>query len=175
MTKTEEQEILGSLQQGLSAVAESLRGVSAVDARRAPAEGRWSMLECMEHVALSEEFLLARVLEANPVEAPQINVEREARITARGEDRSHRAEAPEPVRPRAVFSDQQTALDHFQSSRSKTIQFVKEHGREDLRARVTAMPNFGSLNCHEVLLLMAAHPLRHALQIAEIKAQVGTH
>ena len=77
------------------------------------------------------------------------------------------------VRPRGSFPTLADALQALLSGRQRTIQFVKDHAGEDLRCRVTSIPPFGTLNCHEVLLLMAAHLVRHAMQIEEIKAALA--
>ena len=131
------------------------------------------MLECIEHVALSEDYLFSQILAAKSADAPLVNAQREAQIVARGTDRSRPAVAPEMVRPRGAFSGLPEAVQHFQASRARTIQFVKDNSQEDLRSRLTSFPPFGTINCHETLLLIAAHPLRHAMQIAEIKAALA--
>jgi hypothetical protein len=77
------------------------------------------------------------------------------------------------VRPRGSFPTLADALQALQKDRQRTVQFVKDHAGEDLRSRVTSIPPFGTLNCHDVLLLMAAHMVRHAIQIEEIKAALA--
>jgi len=60
-------------------------------------------------------------------------------------------------------------LQGFLAARERTIRFV-ENCNEDLRAQSTTHPILGTVNCYEVLLMIAVHPHRHAKQIAEIKA-----
>lgn len=64
------------------------------------------------------------------------------------------------------------SAEHFLASRESTIQFAA-NCTEDLRSKLTTHPLLGTVNCYETLLLMAAHPLRHAKQIQEIKAARG--
>jgi hypothetical protein len=59
----------------------------------------------------------------------------------------------------------------FVLSREKTLRFVQSCAG-DLRSMVTTHPLVGQANCYEILLMMAAHPRRHAEQIAEIRASL---
>jgi hypothetical protein len=170
MTDQEKLGIVDSLERGPVALLEALSGVTGELAQRIPGPEKWSILECVEHVALSEDYLFSRILAANQVDSPLVDEAREARIVARGVDRSKPAKAPEVAFPRGTFLTLQDAVQPLLTSRQQTVQFAKDHAREDLRCRITSVPPFGAVNCHEVLLLMAAHLFRHAMQIYEIKA-----
>jgi hypothetical protein len=53
--------------------------------------------------------------------------------------------------------------------RRETVRFVEEFSG-DFRSWLTMHPLITRpLNCYEMLLLMALHPARHAMQIAEIR------
>jgi prephenate dehydrogenase len=65
----------------------------------------------------------------------------------------------------------QAAVQDFVSSREQAIQFVRSN-RDDLRSKITSHPLFGTVNCYEMLLLLAAHSQRHVKQIEEIKAAI---
>jgi hypothetical protein len=84
-----------------------------------------------------------------------------------GLDRTMRVEAPEVVKPRNRFATVNAALDHFDVSRAKTIQFVKDY-LDDPRSMLARHPHFGVVNNYEMLLMMAVHPHRHAAQVREI-------
>jgi hypothetical protein len=172
MTADEKREILAKLDRGRKALGDAVDGVTAEVAVRPPGPGRWSILECVEHIANSEDHLYGQICEATASAEPVINAKREALIQARGTDRSQRYEAPPVSQPKGRFSTLPAALEHFIESRERTIAFVQGN-REDLRARLTTHPILGTLNCYETLLLMAEHPLRHVQQIEEIKSAVG--
>jgi len=172
VTADEKREILARLDRGRKALVDALDGVTAEVAARAPGPGRWSILECVEHIVSSEDHLYGQILKATAAAEPVTDARREALILVRGTDRSQRYKAPEPSQPRGKFTALPAALDHFLESRERTIHFV-EANREDLRARITTHPLLGTVNCYETLLLMAEHPLRHVQQIEEIKAAVG--
>jgi hypothetical protein len=169
MNENEEQEILDLLQRGLVALFDALDGVTTGLAQRLPSPEKWSIQQCVEHAALSEDFLFSRIQAAKQAETPLLNPEREARIRARGTDRSKPAKAPEVARPQGRFPTLPEALEHVSASRKRTIEFVKTNIQTNLRARITTVPPFGIVSCYETLLLMAEHLLRHTLQIQEVK------
>jgi hypothetical protein len=166
MNGIEKAEMLASLESGRQALAGVLSGVTEDAARRSPGPGRWSVLECMEHLAVAEAYLLAQAEGATLHEAPVVNTAREKAIRERGADRSKRIEAPDVAKPAGRFATLKAAADHFGASRARTLKFV-EGCSDDLRARLCHHPLIGSVNCYENLLIMAAHPLRHTQQIRE--------
>jgi len=171
MTFSEKEKLLGSLRRGREAVLAALEGLSPELAEAAPAPGRWTILQCAEHLAVSEDYLFSQVEKAERRDAPMCNPEREALIELRGLDRTRKFESPSEARPVDRFPTLDAALKHFLASRERTIRYVESiaEGR-NLRAEGTAHPLIGPANCYEMLLMMAAHPLRHAQQIEEIKA-----
>lgn len=172
MEEQERIKILDSLKSGRHAIVGALNGVSEEVAVLIPAPEKWSILQCVEHLALAEEYLFAKMTTARPSDKPVPNAGREAAIQRRGYDRSFKIEAPDVARPRGTFSTLREAKEHFLSSRQRTIEFVEEY-RADPRAMLTEHPLIGQVNCYEQMLIMAAHPHRHSQQIAEIKAAVG--
>jgi len=170
MTEHEGLEILDSLERGPGVLLDALQGVTGELAERVPGPEKWSILQCVEHMALSEEYLVSRLLAAEQVSAPLVDREREAKLIARATDPSKPAKAPEPAAPRGTFATLQEALQNLLSSRRRAVQFAQDHVQEDLRCWITSCLPFGKVNCQEVLLLTAAHMVRHAKQIEEIKA-----
>jgi hypothetical protein len=114
-------EILENLKAGREAFLEALSDVTEELARRSPGPGKWSVFECVEHVATAEEYLLAQIMSAKLAEIPMINIAREALIMKRGMDRRRRFDAPEDAKPRNRFATLKEALAHFESTREKTI------------------------------------------------------
>jgi hypothetical protein len=172
MEAHEKVEILKALESGREAFLDALNAITEDLARRSPAPGRWSALECVEHVAISEDFLFSQVTQATPSDVPVVNQEREVRILARGTDRTNPVVSPEVGRPTGRFSLLADAVQHFLDRRERTVRFV-ESCQEDLRSKLTTHPLLGPVNCYEALLLMAVHPQRHAKQIQEIKTALG--
>jgi hypothetical protein len=170
--KHEKERILADLESGRNVLLEALSGVTEDTAAVSPAPGKWSILECVEHLAVSEEYLFGQIEASHPSEAPIVNEKRESLIVARGLDRTRPVQSPDVGRPAARFSTLAAALQSFLAAGERTIRFVESCG-EDLRAKSTTHPIIGTVNCYETLLMIAVHPHRHAKQIAEIKFALG--
>ena len=54
-TEVDKASLLETLRKGEEAFLHSVAGVSETTCRLRPAEDRWSVLECAEHVAVAEE------------------------------------------------------------------------------------------------------------------------
>ncbi len=143
-------------------------GISESHAKVCPAPGRWSVLECVEHIALSESRLLGWL--QNPIAdpAPPVDKEKEARLFTGVASRTQRVEAPEPARPTGRFATLADAMEQFDAARAGSIRFAERQG-ERLYALAARHPFFGACNGQEVMVLMAAHARRHATQIREIR------
>lgn len=172
MQPQEKAGILKELAIGRDAFLDALRGLPEDLAAISPGPGRWSVVECVEHVAVSEDFLLSRITQAQSSGAPVVNQQREAAILARGADRTTPAISPEVGRPTGRFATLANAVESFLATREQTVRFVGACN-EDLRAKPIAHPLLGPINGHEALLLIAVHPQRHAAQIREIRAAFG--
>jgi len=169
MQPDEKRELIEYLTAGERALMDALEGVTEELAQRAE-DGRWSILQCVEHLALAEDHLFGRILAATPTGAPVVNERRERLIRERGPSRSRPVAAPDVAAPHAHYATLAEALEAFSAARARTVAFV-ESCNADLRAQVTTHPVVpGPVNCHEMLLFIAVHPLRHASQIQEIRA-----
>jgi DinB superfamily len=165
----EKQALLVELEHSQQVLLDALRGVSESVARRNPAPDRWSVLQCVEHLAVSEDYLFERIVAAHGSDTPMVDEQREARIVSRGLDRTIKVPSPEVGKPTGRFSTLAEAIRCFRASRERTLEFV-QNSDEDLRAKLTSHPMIGVVNCYETLLMMAVHPRRHAMQLEEIKA-----
>jgi hypothetical protein len=164
--------ILAELQRGQAVLLHALKDVPEDVAGRAPGPGKWSILECVEHLAVAEDYLLSQMISARRCDAAVVDERREALITARGADRTRLMLSPEVGRPTGRFSTLREATERFLSARGRTLGFV-ENANDDLHCRLTTHPLLGTVNCYEMLLVIAVHPHRHALQVEEIKAALA--
>ena len=166
----EKEKLLADLDSGQKVLMDVLRDVTEDEAARSPAPGRWSVLECVEHLAVSEDYLFGQIVASHRSETRMINKQREAVTVAVGLDRSRKIQSPDVGQPTGRFSTLAEAVERFHAARKRTIQFT-ESCTEDLRCKITTHPLIaGDVNCYEILLMIAAHPHRHAQQIEEIKA-----
>ncbi len=161
--------LLEALRNGGDAFLASIAGVDETACHLRPAEDRWSVLECVEHVAVAEEIMLALVTgerNTRDAEGPR----RDERILRSGTDRSARFDASDQSQPRGRFCTLAEAVAHFQAVHQRTLHLVEQTG-EDLRATEVKHPHHvvGVISTYECLLLMGSHAQRHALQIEEVK------
>jgi len=164
----EKHKLLAELETGRRELLGALDGLTEEAAARAPEAGKWSVLECVEHVATAEDYLFSQIAAAQPADGELLSREREAKILARGVDRSWKVSSPQEGLPHGRFRSLREAVERFLASRERTIRFV-ENCEHDLRAQFTTHPIIGKANCYEMVLMMAIHPMRHAKQIAEIR------
>ncbi len=141
-----------------------------------PAADKWSVEECVKHIAAAETGLWKM---ADSVINSPANPEKRSEIKSTDEqiinmitDRSFKAQAQEPMKPQNTpFKTYQDAIASFKDSRGKLIQYVNTTDK-DLRGHVIAFP-MGSFDTYQMLLFIAAHSKRHTLQIQEVMADPG--
>ena len=140
MEPAERQQILELLEQGRIALLAAVGGVSELDASRIPAPGKWSILGCVEHLGISEDYLFSQIASAPISDTPVFNPDREAKMMARGTDRTRRMESPTEGHPRGAFPTLVAAVAHFLASRQRTVDFVRSNP-SDLRSGMPGTPS----------------------------------
>lgn len=168
--------LLDLLRAGRDAFLASFAGISDADSRRKTAEDRWSILETVEHLTMAERVMLRLIMETrHPKQAGLPN--REQLFLSVLTDRSRKMMSPENGRPRGRFANLEEAAAQFISSRDKVMDFVQhcELCHEDLGATQVTHPHAaaGTVSTREMVIIMARHAERHALQIEEIKNTLG--
>jgi uncharacterized damage-inducible protein DinB len=164
--------LLGLLADGQRKLCEAARGLTEEQARMRPAPDRWSVLECVEHVCLAEDAMFARFTSKLAPGDPPADRSREEVILEFAGDRARKFNAPEHVRPTGRFYSLAAALDHFQESRARSIEYICRC-ELDPRAHTAQHPAVGLVSGQELLLILAMHPARHADQIREIRQSLG--
>ena len=159
------------LEQTRDGVVAAVSGLSDAQMHFKPGPDRWSVAECLEHIALSEDYLLGYVsgpiMKNGPGAADRDPAKIDAAVLAMIPDRSHKAQAPAALVPTGRWATDET-LKHFLASREKTIDFLK--ATPNLRAHVADSPIGQPLDAYEWLLFISAHSKRHTEQIDEVKA-----
>jgi uncharacterized damage-inducible protein DinB len=173
MNESEKLEILGKLQAGRDALSDALAAVDEASATRKPALGGWSILDCVEHVVVTEQYLLTRLEASTLAEEPFEKWRREAKIAGLASDRTRRIDAPQQAHPHGRYQTLSEALAAFDATRAEVVRWV-QNCDVDLRCMMTShMLIEGPVTCAETLIMIAAHPARHAKQIEEIRAHVA--
>ncbi|HEY1758990.1 MAG TPA: DinB family protein [Bryobacteraceae bacterium] len=170
MTPDKKIEIVQMLETSREEVTIAVRAVPEAHATTKLDAGRWSVLECLEHIGAVEERLRGRLESSELLAAERAaDLEKETKLAALVANRSVRAQAPGPVEPKGRFSSLAEALDHFHTQRMRTIQFVEERSGDLYRLTAEHL-RFGALNGAEMVVIIAGHGRRHAEQIREITA-----
>lgn len=161
-------DLLDKLRESRAIYLDALAGAEDEESRWREAEGRWSVLDCAEHVANVEHRIL-RTLQKAPAVAPRdADPKRESELYARVSSGANRVAAPELVRPVGRYASLAEAAEAFAGTRERAIAFLSGY-EGDLRAIGAVHPVAGPCNGYEYALIMAAHPIRHAQQIREIR------
>ena len=148
------------------------QGLSPAQWNFKAAPDKWSIAEVTEHIAAAEDFLMGMVKEkvmtapARPAGEDVASID--SMVTTTIPDRSHKAQAPEPLKPTNRFGSPEGSLKHFTESREATETFLKN--TNDLRAHAVDSPLGKKLDGYEWILFVGAHSERHTKQILEVKA-----
>lgn len=172
VTQTEKDSALQYLESTKTNLLEATRGLSEAQRSFRPAPDRWSVAQIMEHIATSEDFvrdsLLKEKVMASPPGQPDRDVKKiDEAVMTMIPDRTHKAQAPDPLQPRNRFGSPDESLKHFLESRATTEQYLKTTA--GLRDHVMDGP-VGKMDGYDFILFIAAHCKRHTKQIEEVKA-----
>jgi hypothetical protein len=173
ITKKERKSAEQLLKDTENGVLASVKGLSEAQLKFKPAPDKWSVEECLKHIAISEKLIRGMVDDglkqpANPEKRNEIKTTDEQIIKSL-EDRSTKVKAIDPMKPENTpFKSASEALDSFKENREKLIGYVK-NTKDDLRNHVLTLP-IGTYDCYQLILIIGSHSNRHMQQIEEVKA-----
>ncbi|MBC7927075.1 MAG: DinB family protein [Bryobacteraceae bacterium] len=174
MSDAERQSAMTALEESREKFANSVKGLSEKQWKFRAAEGKWSIADVAEHLALTEggiTSLVQQQLMQSP-EVETVDTAWDQKMRPVLTDRSTKVQAPEPLRPSSNFATGDAAMDAFRGSRMKTISYV-QNTKDDLRHHKAPHPFLGPLDGYQWLLLLSAHTERHTAQIEEVKTSAG--
>ena len=152
-------------------LVKTVKGLSEAQLKFKSAPDRWSVEDCIKHIAAAE-MVLRQLLDntlkqpAAPDKRSEVKVSDEDLIKMI-EDRSKKAQAPEQLRPENTpFKSADEALNSFKDNRDKLLDFVK-NTQDDLRNHIAELP-FGKIDAYQMVLFISAHSNRHTQQIKEV-------
>ena len=153
---------------------QSVEGLSEAQWKYKAAPEKWSIAECAEHIALSEELIrgvITRSLETPAAADLLAGAKKDETIVKFITDRSRKFSAPEPLVPSGKFATPAEALEFFKKERAETIKLAGSTA--DFRNHVAKHPAFGHVDAYGWFLITSGHSERHTLQIEEVKADPG--
>jgi uncharacterized damage-inducible protein DinB len=150
-----------------------------IEARgKRPGDGRWSVNEILEHLALVERrfagLIALRIAEARDAGLGPEKPDRDpfpASLKQALNDRANRRTAPEAVHPKGNL-DAAAAWDEAEKARVITRDIVTGADGLALSEVRHTHPVFGTLTVYQLVELIANHEVRHSKQIAGIAEQI---
>src|SRR5579871_300698 len=152
----------------------SISGLSQKQWTFKPAPDRWSVAEVAEHITVSESTIMGLIQKqimpspADPAKRAEVKG-KDQMILQRMPDRSHKAQAPEMLRPTGRWATETDLVKAFEDSRKTNMDYIRTTN-DDLRDHFYTHPAFGLLDGYQWLLLLSGHTARHTEQIEEVKA-----
>jgi DinB superfamily len=174
ITSADKERALAYLETTKNGVVAATKGLSDAQWNFKPAPDRWSIAEVMEHLALAEDMIRGLVSEQvmkSPAIAPREAAELKKiddGVIVQVPDRSHKLQAPEPLKPTNHFGTPAEAEQHFLDSRAITEAYLKD--TPGLRVHAMDSPMGVKMDGYEWILLIAGHSERHTKQMLEVKA-----
>ena len=157
-------------------VINSISGLSDAQLNFKPAPDKWSVAECVKHIAVTEASLWQMtngtiMAAATPEKRSDVKATDE-QVVQMIESREKKVKTAPSMEPQNTpYKSLDEALKSFISDRLKLIQYVKSTDA-DLRNHVVTMP-FASFDTYQMILFIGAHSNRHTQQIEEVKADPG--
>ena len=172
LTTAERDRALQYLESTKKNILEATAGLSQAQWNFKPAPDRWSIAQVIEHIAASEDFIRENLLKEKVMVAPSGKPGRDVKqidqaVVTMIPDRTHKAQAPEPLVPTNRFGSPDGSLKHFVESRAVTERFLST--ATGLREHVMNGP-LDSMDGYQFILFIAAHSERHTKQINEVNA-----
>lgn len=154
-------------------VLNAISGLSDAQLNFKPAPDKWSVLECVKHIAITETSLWQMtngsiMAAANPEKRSDIKAT-DDQVVQMIESRVNKVKTAPSMEPQNTpYQSLDEAVKSFISNRSKLINYVKSTDA-DLRNHVVTLP-FASFDSYQMILFIGAHSNRHTQQIEEVKA-----
>ena len=171
LTEAERKFAIDNLKQTQVDLQAAVKGLSDAQLNFKPAADRWSVLECVQHIVLSSQFMLQGEQAAmkQPNDSNWKASVSDTMLIRMTEDRSHKVQTMEPMKPvHSPYKTLNETLTAFNNDRDKLIEYVKT-SQDDMHAHFIKAP-FGMLDCYQMVLLISAHTNRHTQQLNEVKA-----
>lgn len=166
------------LQQTQNYVIGATKGLSEAQWKFKPSPERWSIAEIVEHMVLTQEFVLGPV-RAQLAKAPAGTTDRDYKqvdgiVVSQLPDRLNKFQAPEALRPTGRWTPA-VASDRLITNYGRLSEFLES---PDLRQHMLDAPPlkaiskgaYESMDGYQWVLAAAAHTERHTKQILEVKA-----
>lgn len=170
------------LQQTRNGVIGATKGLSDAQWKFKPAPDRWSISEVLEHIVLTQDFVVGPVREqlakAAPSSAERDYKKVDAIIISQLPDRLSKFQAPDFLQPTGRWTPAE-ALNRLNRNYATLTEYLDS--TPDLRERIVEAPpiktitkgKYGSMDGYQWVLAVSAHVERHTKQMLEVKADLN--
>src|SRR6516162_1959244 len=178
MSRATIDELIRHLDENRRALRAAVDAVPEPDRRRRPAPDRWSVAEVVEHLAIVEGRVTARLAAAfdaaPPAALPEGHVPQpvDRAFLDRIGDRTNRFKTGAPSEPRGGI-DIEAAWAAATSSREAFRRLLERADGRDVGGIVFPHPFIGPLSFYEWAVFLSGHDARHADQIREIAVELA--
>jgi len=163
------------LQETKDDLLKKVKGLTPEQLNFKPDATSWSVAECVEHIAISENNIwgfaqMSLQQPADPSKRSEVKMTDDGIVTMIT-DRTNKVKTQEAFKPTNKFGSFDATLNEFKMKRDEHIKYIGNTS-EDLRNHYNDFP-FGKLDVYQTILFMAAHSRRHTVQIEEVIKNPG--
>jgi len=170
LTESERKYALDLLKETKDNLLKKVNGLTAEQLNFKASPTSWSVAECVEHIAITENNLFGFAQTglkepADPSKRTELKMTDDA-IIKMITDRSNKVKTQEPFEPTGKFGSFDGSLKEFKTKRDNNISYMKSTS-DDLRNHYNDFP-FGKIDTYQTIIFMAGHSKRHTDQIEEV-------
>ena len=174
----EREALLQLLASSREALINATTGVSQQQAAFRPRPGVWSIIDCVEHLAVSEAAILSMVINEIMHSPPDLNCLRKTEgktelVKNVMRDRTEKRKTFAYLEPEERWTSLGEALTAFQQNRQRSIDYVRTTDAP-LHLHAAALGALGDLSGYQWLVMMASHTERHVSQIEDLINEQST-
>ncbi len=170
ITDAERKRAVDLLSDSRDNLLKKVKGLSTEQLNFKASPESWSIAECVEHLALSENNIFGMYqsgmkVAADPSKRSEVKMTDDA-VVGLIIDRTNKIKTSEMFVPSNKFGSYDATLKEFTVKRNNSINYVKTT-TDDMRNHYNDLP-FGKIDTYQTILFMAGHSKRHTAQIDEV-------
>ncbi|MEO9869647.1 DinB family protein [Ekhidna sp.] len=175
ISKEERKKALSHLKDSQSNLMSLVGGLNEDQLNFKVNEESWSIANCMEHIAISEENLMGMVKmslkeQADPSKRAEVAMS-DNQLIGIITSREQKVKTRKEFEPTNSFGGFSSTIKTFKERRKENMKFVKSTDM-DLRNHYIQFP-FGLIDSYQGIMFISGHTQRHADQIKEIMESEG--
>ncbi|KWW11150.1 hypothetical protein AS888_02955 [Peribacillus simplex] len=147
----------------------AVNGLSDEQLNAHPEEGRWSIIQVLDHLYLMERAITKSITDKLQSDEKVPAADKPIELTV---NREVKVEAPSYVVPSESFQTLQEVKDKLAESRAALVQLVDSADEKDLEEKSFPHPLFKDLSLKQWIPFVGLHEKRHLLQIEELKSKL---